>query len=120
MTATPSSNVFQSGAQSLAGASNRTVPEQIYHEALEELRRQAVDDEDSRLLAQLPLVHDENTFNTFLEQELGQNRRIGPRARKRIDRKAARLSGNSKRALELAKEIASFGPSQTQPILNTN
>jgi hypothetical protein len=119
MAAPSSSNIFQSGAQNLAAATNRSVPEQIYHEALEELRRQAVDDKDSRLLAQLPLVHDENTFNTFLEQELAQNRRIGSRARKRIDRKVARLSGNSKRALELAREVASFGQAQKQPILST-
>jgi hypothetical protein len=107
--AIPPGPIHQTAAQNLQAAYKRTTPERIYYDALEEVRGQAIDDDDTKLLQKLLLVRNEVTLKAFLENDVKNGPKIGPQARWRFDRRLAKLSQKSKRALELAEKIASIG-----------
>jgi hypothetical protein len=102
MSAPSPPTAYESAAQVLSASAQRPLHERIFHDALNDARAEASNDDDTRLLAKLAVIRDRASMKTALEKELNQD----PHTAKRPSRRVARFCGSVDRWFDVAWRIS--------------
>jgi hypothetical protein len=106
MAAAHSSNDLQAIADRLQAIANRTPSEEIFHEALEDARTQASNENDPQILKELAKVQDKSSMEETIRKALADSPSLGQKHAKRWDRRALNFSQKFNKSFEIAQRIS--------------